>query len=915
MGAELDARLAWLDARSPAAVRLAELASFAARIDTGLLRRLRQQLLPDADVSAESDLWFSPIVESRSGTGFQIAPELLAPLRDRLLMPDRPAVGVVRQVVDGAHANASPAIRLEETINGIALEHGSAGVPAIEQTLRPVLSALARGDGDAIDVARWIVPAVPRLHPLVRETPTARTTVLSAALLLRGRARLGSGGTPDPSVRISTLGWALSGPTASQRIGIEFVQGGLQFRQPSASSGLVDAPITDPMIVEVEWTSGQGVQRRLTPATEGVLVPLEGDPDEVTITTLLGDQYRVTASLGAGSARERHAEFPPSSLLQACDQIEPLGRDEPIGVVFAIGETLLLGASTSIREYPILGVHGDLQQLEVIGGQTEARVNDGPQRVVALRPVRSLGKAKWSRLRLEVPVEDRALRAAAAGFVKGKAAWYDVALAPPIADSHLTRRGVLFQPPNVSADELVAGFTGSPIVAEARAIGVIVRITPPQPHESFASIEFLDGPHLLAAQRSAGPQAPAFGPMVFLGSEGADEDAVKRIVQALNEAGFTVHLDRWSSSEDPSRVREEYEAAIGASDFFLAVISRSVQRAKLRQQLRDVYNTLAKRQPSSSLSSYFVPILIDDLSTAELALGSPFQELQWVKAPDGELPAGFVQLLRDKYEERTREPARPSSQENANVVSPRDDVERFMDLLLNPDLRRMIEQLLRRSGPRVLLVDGPPNSAVDEVSRFVDRAIRREQDLTVRFQRIQMQDGLDARELAELIAARDGVDVSAMPRLEEEQLARGIQRLSRWVFSAFARDNATRVFVLSGFEYAVPQVDVLDFVDNLILNAASASGLVSCILLNYRRDLPREVESMATRYTLQPLDERAIREFFGSVFESTGRPYEARIIDDVTRQVLERPGPLPLDYNELRPYLEQAAEALIRPLP
>ena len=64
-----DPRLSMLDIESPGSARLAELASFAARIDTGLLRRLRQVLLPDADVGAESDLWFSAQYLPDGGVG------------------------------------------------------------------------------------------------------------------------------------------------------------------------------------------------------------------------------------------------------------------------------------------------------------------------------------------------------------------------------------------------------------------------------------------------------------------------------------------------------------------------------------------------------------------------------------------------------------------------------------------------------------------------------------------------------------------------------------------------------------------------------------------------------------------------------------------------------------------------------
>ena len=261
MTSVVNPRLSLLDAESPGAGRLAELASLAVRIDAGLLRRLRQVLLPDADVGVESDLWFSAIVESRSETGFQIAPEIAAQLRDRLVaLPDRPAVGAVRAILAQAHAAVSPAIRLEEEVNGIAMEFGGAGRQQIDDALRPALATLAHGDADATDVARWAVHAVPRMHPVARDTTNARTLILSASMLIRRRARFT--GTSAADDRISALGWALPASTQSQRIGVEFVPGGVQFGKPSETAGFIDAPLTEPVIVEIEM----GIRERTAPA-------------------------------------------------------------------------------------------------------------------------------------------------------------------------------------------------------------------------------------------------------------------------------------------------------------------------------------------------------------------------------------------------------------------------------------------------------------------------------------------------------------------------------------------------------------------------------------------------------------------------------------------------------------------------
>src|SRR5262249_9349327 len=157
----------------------------------------------------------------------------------------------------------------------------------------------------------------------------ARTLLLAAALLLRARPRLGT--APEAELRISQLGWALPSvePLMAKRIGLAFVPGGLQFQDPLSETRAINVPSTDPAVVELEWEAPGGARRVLSEADAGVLVPLEGDPALVTITTLSSDQYRVTAKPAVSGTPRSRAVAPPDRLLQACLQVEPLGHAEP----------------------------------------------------------------------------------------------------------------------------------------------------------------------------------------------------------------------------------------------------------------------------------------------------------------------------------------------------------------------------------------------------------------------------------------------------------------------------------------------------------------------------------------------------------------------------------------------------------
>ena len=66
------------------AAALACYASLATRVDSTLLRRLRLNLVQRASASAEADLWFSDLSESRDGESLVLDPGVAAVLRERL---------------------------------------------------------------------------------------------------------------------------------------------------------------------------------------------------------------------------------------------------------------------------------------------------------------------------------------------------------------------------------------------------------------------------------------------------------------------------------------------------------------------------------------------------------------------------------------------------------------------------------------------------------------------------------------------------------------------------------------------------------------------------------------------------------------------------------------------------------------
>ena len=285
-------RIAALRQESAHAVELAELASLAVRVDAGLLRRLRLELLPAAEPGAESDLWFSPLVESRSGSGFQMVPDALLELREHLA-GDRARVAHVRRVTAAAHADCAPAILLEEELNGLALEYGDAAQSEIENRVKPLLRTLAGEESKALYVARWMVQATARLDSRVKCVPAVQALLLASALRVRSYV---ASDVPHDATRLGEFAWALPSlaSVARRRLSATFVHGGVRFEEAQPAGDAIETPDVDPVLVEMEWEDDGQIRRRTAEAKPGSVVELSGNPNSVALTTLVGRRFRLS---------------------------------------------------------------------------------------------------------------------------------------------------------------------------------------------------------------------------------------------------------------------------------------------------------------------------------------------------------------------------------------------------------------------------------------------------------------------------------------------------------------------------------------------------------------------------------------------------------------------------------------------
>ena len=284
------ARIERMAQQSRHAVDLARLLSFAALIEPALMRAIRLELLPRADVSAEVDLWFGPLVQTRNRDGIVLLPRVAERLRTS---PENKLAERSWRITEHLHDYLPPAIKLEEKLNWLSI-NPSDNAQEISELLQSALSALivqARGD-----IANWAGRALPRLPQAVRGTESA--TMLAAASDLR----LGRTQTLTEHLRGSKIPYWFSdmvpAALASAQIGVEVTALGLTFDPtPSPEAPSIAVPATDPRVVQITARGESMIVFIDAKARQSVPLSLDGGPIE--LTTIAGEAFTLTKVLGS----------------------------------------------------------------------------------------------------------------------------------------------------------------------------------------------------------------------------------------------------------------------------------------------------------------------------------------------------------------------------------------------------------------------------------------------------------------------------------------------------------------------------------------------------------------------------------------------------------------------------------------
>ncbi|MEU0395869.1 CHAT domain-containing protein [Streptomyces sp. NPDC006208] len=253
----------------PEAAELAELLSTAVRIEPELMRAVRFALLPQADVGAESDLWFSAWTASRNPRAMVLLPDVQRVLRARLAdrlarcAADDPLRHLGR-LIEGLHGHLSPLMRLEEEVTWRLALGGHNALADAEAALRSALRALVEDEGRQ-GVADWLVGAWRRLPESLLDTVTGWQFRSIAACLDTGTGidRRGPAGLTCADAAMVVDAVAASGEGAVPEVEIPVRMhrgvlsvGGAAGDEPDTM--LIRAPGTEPVVLELRpGTTGQ----------------------------------------------------------------------------------------------------------------------------------------------------------------------------------------------------------------------------------------------------------------------------------------------------------------------------------------------------------------------------------------------------------------------------------------------------------------------------------------------------------------------------------------------------------------------------------------------------------------------------------------------------------------------------------
>lgn len=296
----------------PDAELLARVTSLAVRIDPSFLREARLQLLPGVPSDAEADLWFSPLVQSRSAAGFVLDPAISHRLRERLAQ-DNALLHRAWALRQHFHPYLTPEMRLEEEVSWLSLVEPDD--ERLNEALLRSVRAMNRGGERALEVARWALRAIPRLPERARRTKAGLALAFGTSEHLGFSPRLFQGVDEAPiSPELLQAVRDTKSAHGTCRVGVRLRENALEFLEPPRDDehSVLELPDTHPRLLELSWSAPQPGRKLLAAEPLTVRVPLPPGVRDLTLRSIQG-AFRVTDSALAIEQQAKVSAGEPSA--------------------------------------------------------------------------------------------------------------------------------------------------------------------------------------------------------------------------------------------------------------------------------------------------------------------------------------------------------------------------------------------------------------------------------------------------------------------------------------------------------------------------------------------------------------------------------------------------------------------------
>lgn len=196
-------------------------------------------------------------------------------------------------------------------------------------------------------------------------------------------------------------------------------------------------------------------------------------------------------------------------------------------------------------------------------------------------------------------------------------------------------------------------------------------------------------------------------------------------------------------------------------------------------------------------------------------------------------------------------------------------------------LRKSLEQLAGAAlpGARILVVNGPPQSGKTyskELIGYLRRAL--ESFRLVWIDLLTFSGEVKPADVARAIVDQMGLDQNTLPPLDQEQDSRWVQTFCNRLTGQLGNKSDSWWVVMDGFTHVTLSPPVDDLVKELSSRARLTLPGLRMVLLSYPDSLPSDVEKVALRENIFPIEERDLINFFHQVYTERNKTPSAKDI-------------------------------------